>query len=335
MAALSLADMYLMSPYMLEQGIIKTIQEESQLADTLKFENIEAITVQTYRSGKLNPVSWRKINEAFGSVLQGKPEPVTAGIFSFGNNIDVDYLIKRDKTPKIVDPMTQQVDDTIVAMARQFNDAWVNNDPSKDPQAITGVRHMINEEFPGQKICANPAGSSVLDLSPTGANYATNISIFFLQLDKAIKAIDGGQPNFAVCNSTFLTHFTALLRDSGYLKTTEDSIGRKFVDYNGIKFIDAGNTYEDTDSNGLDIPVITNKELYDGSIDLSNGNATSIMFVRQDKKHYQPWQFEPLSAENIGLLDDGVHERTIVKWDIGHIVTHKRSLSWLTGLKFI
>lgn len=335
MAALSLADMYLMSPYMLEQGIIKTIQEESQLADTLKFENIEAITVQTYRSGKLNPVSWRKINEAFGSVLQGKPEPVTAGIFSFGNNIDVDYLVKRDKTPKIVDPMTQQVDDTIVAMARQFNDAWVNNDPSKDPQAITGVRHMINTEFSGQKICANPAGNAVLDLTPTGANYATNISIFFLQLDKAIKAIDGGQPNFAVCNSTFLTHFTALLRDSGYLKTTEDSIGRKFVDYNGIKFIDAGNTYEDTDANGLDIPVITDKELYDGSIDLSNGNATSIMFVRQDKKHYQPWQFEPLSAENIGLLDDGVHERTIVKWDIGHIVTHKRSLSWLTGLKFI
>lgn len=335
MAALTLADMYLMSPYMLEQGIIKTIQEESQLADTLKFENIEALTVQTYRSGKLKPVSWRKINDPFGSVIQGKPEPVTAGIFSFGNSIDVDYLVKRDKTPKIVDPMTQQVDDTIVAMARQFNDAWVNNEPTKDPNAITGVRYMINEEFPGQKICANPAGNAVLDLTPTGANYATNISVFFLQLDKAIKAIDGGAPNFAVCNSTFLTHFTALLRDSGYLKTTEDSIGRKFIDYNGIKFIDAGNTYEDMDANGLDIPVITNKELYDGTLDLSNGTATSIMFVRQDKKHYQPWQFEALSAENIGMLDDGVHERTIVKWDVGHIVTHKRSLSWLTGMKFI
>lgn len=334
MAALTLADMYLMSPYMLEQGIIKTIQEESQLADTLKFENIEALTVQTYRSGKLKPVSWRKINEPFGSVIQGKPEPVTAGIFSFGNSIDVDYLVKRDKTPKIVDPMTQQVDDTIVAMARQFNDAWVNNEPTKDPEAITGVRYMINEEFPGQKICANPAGNAVLDLTPSGGNYATNISILFLQLDKAIAAIDGGAPDFAVCNKTFLTHFTSILRDSGYLKVTEDSIGRKFVDYNGIKFVDAGNTYEDTDSSGLDIPVITNKELYNGTIDLSDGNATSVMFVRQDKKHYQPWQFEALSAENIGMLDDGVHERTIVKWDIGHIVTHKRSLSWLTGLKF-
>ena len=112
MAALTLADMYLMSPYMLEQGIIKTLQEESQLIDTLSFENIQAMTVQTYRSGKLNPVGWRKINEPFGSVIQGKPEPVSAGIFSFGNMIDVDYLVRDDKTPKIVEPMTQQVDDT-------------------------------------------------------------------------------------------------------------------------------------------------------------------------------------------------------------------------------
>lgn len=335
MAALTMADMYLMSPYQLEQGIILTLQEESQLIDSLSFENIQAMTVQTYRSGKLNPVGWRKVNEPFGSVIQEKPVPVQAGIFSFGNNIDVDYLIRDDKMPKIVDPVAQQVDDTMVAMARQFNDAWVNNEPTKDPQAITGVRFMINNEFPGQKICANPAGNAVLDLTPNGANYATNISIFFLQLDKAINAIDGKKPNFAVCNSTFLTHFTALCRDSGYLKTTEDSLGRKFVDYNGVKFIDAGNTYEDTDANGLDIPVITNKELYDGTIDPTNGNATSVMFVRQDRKHYQPWQFDTLKADHIGMLDDGVHDRTIVKWDVGHIVTHPRSLSWLTGLKFM
>ena len=189
--AITLADMYLLSPYLFEKGIIKTLQEESQLIDSLSFENVEALTVQTYRSGKLQPVSWRKINEPFGSVIQGKPEPVQAGIFSFGNNIDIDYLVKRDKTPKIVDPMTQQINDTMVTMARQFNDAWVNNTPMKDPQAITGVRYMINEEFPGQKICANPAGNAALDLTPTGANYASNISIFFLMLDKAINAIDG------------------------------------------------------------------------------------------------------------------------------------------------
>ena len=332
--AITLADMYLLSPYLFEKGIIKTLQEESQLIDSLSFENVEALTVQTYRSGKLNPVSWRKINEPFGSVVQGKPEPVQAGIFSFGNNIDIDYLVKRDKTPKIVDPQTQQINDTMVTMARQFNDAWVNNTPIKDPQAIVGVRYMINEEFPGQKICANPAGNAVLDLTPSGANYASNISIFFLQLDKAINAIDGHKPNIAVCNTTFLTHFTALCRDSGYLKTTEDSLGRKFLEYNGVKFVDAGNTYEDMDSSGNDVMVIGNKELYDGTVDLSSGNSTSVMFARIDKTHYQPFQFENLSAENIGMLDDGVTDRSIVKWDVGHIVTNKRSLSWLTGMKF-
>jgi len=332
--AITLADMYLLTPYQFEKGIIKTLQEESQLIDSLSFENVEALTVQTYRSGKMHPVSWRKIGEPFGSVVQGKPEPVQAGVFSFGNNIDIDYLIKHDKAPKIVHPQTQQINDTMVTMARQFNDAWVNNEPTKDPQAITGIRYMINNEFPGQKICANPAGNAVLDLTPSGANYASNISVFFLQLDKAINAIDGHKPNIAVCNSTFLTHFTALCRDSGYLKTTEDSLGRKFLEYNGVKFIDAGNTYEDMDEYGHDIPVITDKELYTGVVDTDNGTATSVIFARIDKTHYQPFQFENLSAENIGMLDDGVTERAIVKWDVGHIVTNKRSLSWLTGLKF-
>ena len=327
MGDLTLAMQYQMAPTLLDKGVIRAVQDESELADSLSYENIQATTVKTWRSGELREVKWRRINQPFEHVVQGQPEGVEAGMYSFGNTIDVDYMIKDDKSPRIVDPEADQIEQTVTAMARGFNDYWVNNTPIDDAGGIVGIKYMIDNEFPTQKLCANPAGNAVLDLTPTGSNYAQNISIFFRKLDEAISMIHGGKPNLAVCNKQFLNNFRAICRDSGYLKTTEDSLGRQFIDYDGIKFIDAGYKVNDTDQ------VIGNSELYTGVDDVS-GNATSVYFVRMDKQHYQPFQWANLTTDRIGKLQDGVNYRTIVKWDVGHIVTHPRSLVRLCGLKF-
>ena len=326
MGDLTLAQMYQQTPVLLNKGVIRAIQDESALADTLSYQTIKSTTVRTWRSGELREVKWRRINEPFSHVLQGHPEAVEAGMFSFGNTIDVDYLLKEDTSPKIIDPEADQIEQTVTAMARGFNDYWVNNTPIADPGGIVGVKYLIDNEFSGQKICANPAGNATLDLTPDGANYAQNISIFFRMMDEAIGLVHGGKPTFCVCNKQFLNAFRAICRDSGYLKHTEDSLGRKFLEYDGIKFVDAGYKVNDTDQ------VIGNKELYTGVEDVS-GTATSIYFVRMDQQHYQPFQFEPLTTDRIGKLEDGVTYRTVVKWDVGHIVTHPRSMSRLTGLE--
>ena len=328
MGDITLALEYQQTPQLLTKGVIRALQDESQLLDTLNFKNIKSTTVRTWRSGELRDVKWRRINEKFGTVIQGHPEAIEAGMFSFGNTVDVDYLLKEDTSAKIVDPEADQIQQTVTAMARGFNDYWLNNTPLDDPAGIVGIKYMIDNEFSGQKIPANPAGNAVLDLDPTGANYATNIGVFFRQLEKAIAAVHGEKPNFAVCNKTFLLNFRALCRDSGYLKTTEDSLGREFIDFNGVKFIDAGYKVNDTDM------IITDKELYTGVYDASTGTATSVYFVRMDEQHYQPFQFESLTTDRVGLLEDRTNYRTVIKWDVGHIVTHPRSLSRLMGIKF-
>lgn len=328
MGDFTLAEYYQQSPTLLTKGVVNTLQTASELLDTLNFKTIKATTVRTWRSGELRDVKWRRINEPFGTTIQGIPQPIEAGMFSFGNTVDVDYLLKEDQSAKIVDPEAEQISNTVEAMARQYNDYFINNDPVADPAGIVGLKYMINQEFSGQKICANPAGNTVLDMSPSGANYATNIGIFFRQLEKAISMIHGDKPNFAICNKTFLLNFRAICRDSGFLKTTEDSLGREFLEFNGVKFIDAGYKTDDTTM------VITDKELYTGVYDGTNGTATSVYFVRMDDQHFQPFQFEPLTTDRVGLLEDRTNYRTVIKWDIGHIVTHPRSLSWLTGIKF-
>ena len=318
---------YQQTPSLLTKGVIRSLQDESELLDTLNFKTIKSTTVRTWRSGELREVKWRRINEPFGTVIQGQPEAIEAGMFSFGNTVDVDYLLKEDTSAKIVDPEADQIQQTTTAMARGFNDYFINNSPLNDPHGIVGLKYIIDNEFSGQKICANPAGNAVLDLTPTGQNYATNIGILFRQIEKAIAAIHGEKPNFCVCNKTFLLNFRAICRDSGYLKTTEDSLGREFIDYNGVKFIDAGYKVNDSDM------IIGDNELYNGTEDQS-GTATSIYFVRMDEQHYQPFQFESLTTDRVGLLEDRTNYRTVIKWDVGHIVTHPRSLARLTGLKF-
>lgn len=328
MGDITLEMQYQQTPQLLTKGVVYTLMDESQLLSTLNFKNIKATTVRTWVSGELRPVQWRRINQPFGTTIQGQPTAKEAGMFSFGNTVDVDYLLKEDQSAKIVDPEADQIQQTVTAMARQFNDYWVNNTPVTDAAGIVGIKYMLDSEFPDQKINANPAGNQVLDLSPTGANYSTNIGIFFRQLEKAIAAVHGEKPNFAVCNKTFLLNFRAICRDSGYLKTTEDSLGREFVEFNGVKFVDAGYKVDDTNK------IIGDKELYTGVEDTENGNATSVYFIRMDEQHYQPFQFENLTTDRVGLLEDRTNYRTVIKWDVGHIVTHPRSMSRLMGLKF-
>ena len=328
MGDVTLEMQYQQTPSLLTKGVIRSLQDESELLDTLNFKNIKATTVRTWRSGELREVKWRRINQPFGTVIQGQPTAIEAGMFSFGNTVDVDYLLKEDQSAKIVDPEADQIQQTTTAMARGFNDAWVNNTPIDDPAAIVGIKYLIDTEFPEQKFVANPDGTNYLDLDPQGVNYAQNIGIFFRRLEEAIAAIHGEKPNFAVCNKDFLLNFRAICRDSGYLKTTEDSLGREFLDYNGVKFIDAGYKVNDRDK------IIGNKELANGTEDLQNGVGTSIYLVRMDEQHYQPFQFESLTTDRVGLLEDRTNYRTVIKWDVGHIVTHPRSLARLTGLKF-
>ena len=327
MGDITLAQQYQQTPSLLTKGVVRALQDESELLDTLNFKDIKATTVRTWRSGELREVKWRRINQPFGTVIQGQPKPIEAGMFSFGNTVDVDYLLKEDQTAKIVDPEADQIQQTVTAMARQFNDYWVNNDPINDPAGIVGLKYIIDNEFPEQMIVADPSGADVLDLDPTGADYATNIGIFFRSLEKAIAAVHGEKPNFAVCNKTFLLNFRAICRDSGYLKTTEDSLGRQFIEFNGVKFIDAGYKVDDTTM------IIGDNENYNGVV-TDDGMATSIYLVRMDEQHYQPFEFEALTTDRVGLLEDRTNYRTVIKWDVGHIITHPRSVSRLTGLKF-
>ena len=323
--SINLEHMVQKSPDPLVAGTVQVIRKESEVMDRLKFMTKAQLTVKNYLEGEIKDIGFRRINQPFGSVVHGKMREVNEGIYAFGNAIDIDVAYLKDKSEKIIDPMVAQTKATVKSMARGFTDMFINNYPTDNPEAITGLRYRLSNPDicdPEQTVQAGTGGNP-LDLSPYGASYNTNVKIFFRMLEKAISEC-AEKPDFAICNKQFINALSALHRDSGYLKTTEDSLGRKFIDYDGIIFTDAKIRNDKTQ-------IIGNAETATGEI--TGGACTSVYFVKQGPEFLQPFQMEPLEVKPIGLLDDGVTERTVISWYLGYLITHPKSVSRLCGLK--
>lgn len=312
-------------PDPIKAGVCQILRKESEVMDTLKFRTIPQMKVTNYLEGEIKNVTFRRVNQPFGSVVHGKMKEVNEGMYAIGNMIDIDEFYMKDKTEKIIDPVVAQTNQTVKAIGRAFTDAFINNSPTDNPDAFTGLRYRLSQPDilnPEQSVFAGKAGNP-LDLDPYGAGYNVNAKIFFRKLDEAISEC-AEKPDFAVCNKQFLQTLNALHRDSGYLKTTEDSLGRKFTEYDGIKFVDAKIR---TDGE----QIIGNTETISG--DLTGGNCTSVYFIRQSEEFLQPFQMEALTTKDIGYLDDGVTYRVLVSWYLGMLITHPKSVSRLYGIK--
>lgn len=322
MTALTLAD-YLNTPKPLVAGVVKALMDESDFLRVLPIENVAALAVKVIREGGLPSISWRQIGAAHGSNKATKPTEVEEVAFSFGNYIDVDIAYTKDKSPRLYDPRTYQLDQTVKAMAREFDDAIINGIPTATPNRPTGLFYRLTEDLSSnQSILAASGG---LDISPNATGLSTNIQTFIDQLDNLHYACADHKADAFLMNSTMLTRWWSLARQSGLLKVTADNLGREFYEYKGAKFIDMGFKVDDSTN------IIGNVELATGDA-LSGGACTSIYGVKFGKEYFTGWQEYPLDVKEKGELEDGVTERTIVDWIVGIALSHPRSVARLYGI---
>lgn len=322
MTALTLAD-YLATPKQLVAGVVKILMDESDFMRVMPIENVGSLAVKVVREGGLPSISWRRPGESHGSNKAVKPSQVEEMAFSFGNYIDVDIVYTKDNSPRLYDPRTYQIDQTVKAMAREFNDAVINGNPQSDPDRPTGLFYRLLNDLPSSQ--SIPAATSGLDISPDATGLSTNIQTFIDMLDKAIYQCAGHKADVLLMNDTMLTRWWSLARQSGLLKITTDNLGREFYEYKGAKLIDMGFKINDSDA------IIGNVETTNGTA-LTGGTATSIYAVRFGKEYFTAWEEYPLDVKEKGELEDGVTERTVVDWVAGLAVSHPRSITRLYGI---
>lgn len=323
---ITLAD-YNLQPKPLVAGIARILREESPFMDSLHFVDVGALAVQVMREGGMPNISWRRPGQPHGSTKGTKPTLVSEQAFSFGNNVDVDKVYVRDKSPKLYEPRAYWTKATTKAMGREFNDAAINGDPAANVDRPTGLFYRLRNDLPvGQNIDATAANNNAgLDVSPDATGLAANIQTFFDKLDKLIYALPDHKADLLLCNDTLLTRYWSLARQSNLLSTTQDEIGREFYTYKGAKFIDMGFKIDDTSK------IIGDAELANGTA-LAGGGATSVYALRQAPEYFSAWQEYGMDVRDLGEMNDGVTYRTLIDWVIGLAVAHPRSIARLYGI---
>ena len=327
---LTLSDIQQQTDDLLKQGIIQCFRKDSIFLNNVTIQTTGTMHVKNMRAGTMSQIGNRKIGESRPIVMHQKPDVVEDAMYIYSNKIqiptqNVDF---KDKGT-LYDPVAWNIEATTKSMARQITSDIINNTPTANPDAPVGLKWRIDNasNVSEIKIPASGTNGTALDLDPTGQNYAQNIRAFKRLMDMAKSVVDE-TPDFVLCNNTFINMQSSIWADSNYLKTTEDSLHRVFEDWDGVKYINMGYEYDDTTK------VIKDYETAYG-VDGTEGtdHCTSIYLVKMGPEFWQMVQAESMNVSELYKDADRINYCVDFDWELGHIITHPRSVVRVYGLK--
>lgn len=295
----------------LNKAVARTWREASPILDMLKFRTSGNLSEKVLRFNSLSNIPWRKIGESF-TQSKVNPEPIEERLFFMGAKIDVPY--EYVKASSLIDLRAAQTEAVLKGVAFAFNDAFFNNTPTTDEDAIVGLWYrIINDLGSGQY---RDAG---LDISPDTAVTSWQHKMFD-EVDAAMDLVDGNPGDKVLfMGKTMFRRFQSAMRSSNLLSTTEDQLGRIFLTYGkgGPKVIEAGYKYDQSTQILTDVAT---------GITSLTGSTDSLLFVcRFGAPYIEGWCQEMPTAEDVGLTEDRVNYRTIVRFSPGIFMTSPRS----------
>ncbi len=303
----------------LRKSVVDTLIMESNLLEIVPWETIGQLATTIVKIKDLPSVGFRKINEGYAESI-GHFEQAVENISLFGGDIDTDIAIARAKNT-IADARAIQQTLKLKAVAFDFNDNFINGDPSTDPEEYKGLYKRIDD--------VNAAGytDQYIDLGDTSdkgilRTQATRFA-FLDKLNELIYAIAGHDPAFLLMNKKMLLAVRSLLLREKLLDTTNDMFNRKIDVYLGARMIDIGVKADQSTE------IILNTE------DKGGGSfETSIVAVKFGIGD-MTWGIQqyPLEVRDIGELESKPVYRTRVDWNLGLATVNPRSIGRLYGIR--
>ncbi len=312
--AYTLADYELTAPP-LTRAVVKTWREASLIMDMLSLKTDAQLTQEGIRFNSLPTVPWRKIGESF-SDLNVTPDPWRERLHFLGAKIDVpkEYVEARS----LIDVRAQQSEAIMQGSAFAFNDAFFNNTPTGDEDAVVGMWYRIHNDLgSGQKFDAG------LDVSPDTAVTSWQHKMFDV-VDDLIDRVDG-EPNQKVLfmGRTLYFRFVSALRSANQL-FNEEYLGRKLLTYGpgGAKIAQAGYKVDQSTQ------ILGDAEVNNTA--LTGGSESSMYCMRFGEPYIAGWCMKMPTAEDVGLLEDRVNYRTVVDGSIGIYIASPRpaAVAW-------
>jgi hypothetical protein len=313
----TLADYERLAPDNLNKAVARTWREASPILDMLKFRTSTNLSEKVLRFNSLNNIPWRKVGETF---TQSKvdPEPIEERLYFMGAKIEVPY--EYVKAASLVDLRASQTEAVMKGTAFAFNTAFFTNTPTADEDALVGMWYRIKNDLgSGQYVDANLDISA--DTSVTSWQQKT-----FDVMDYLLSLVDGN-PNEKVLfmGKTMMRRVQSAIRSSGLLATTKDQLGKVWTTYGegGPMLIDAGYQYDQS------TPILGDTE--NGITALTGSTKSSMYCVRFGDPYVAGWCQEMPNAEDVGLTEDRVSYRTVVRFSPGLFMTSPRSAALAYG----
>jgi hypothetical protein len=329
-AALTMSQYAIMSNQPLVQAVtFSLIDNGSIMARDIPFVDKQTLIANGVRwEGSLPTVNWRSLNEE-GVSTSGTPTPYQEQAFILDNVIDVDKYLVLDQN-QIVDPRAAQVSAYLKSVSYDFNYKFFKNDHvAGDAKAIVGLRWRIDNGSTFGVRSENKINGSGVDI--TTAATAATFATFVEYLDQLLWSVDSpaGEGVTIYMSDQVLRRFSRLSRQfagQGGLATAQDQLGRAVDMYRGATIRDPGLKSDQSTR------IITNTETAAGADGAST--FTSVYAVNYGTDHFFGWQFAPLKATDIGMLEAGSTYRTMVDWAGGVINASNRSIARLYNVKF-
>lgn len=313
----TLADYERTAPDNLSKAVVRTWREASPILDMLKFKTSDNLSEKILRFGSIPIVPWRNVGEAFAQ-LKVNPDVVEERLYFMGAKIDVPYEYVKAKS--LINLRTAQSDAIVRGAGFAFNDCFFNNTPTADPKAIVGLWYrLINDLAAAQSI--NGGG---VDISPdTALTTAAWTSSLFDLIDRLMSVVDGNPSDkVLMMGTTLYNRLQSACRQSNLLDTTQDQLGRQFLTLGkgGPKIVDVGYKVDQS------AHILGDVETAAGTA-LTGGAVSSMFCARFGEPYLCGWCQEMPTAEDVGLLEDRVNYRTVVKFSPGLYLTHPRSIA--------
>ena len=330
--ALTLADYASLSNDPLIKEITKSLHKTWNALKDIPLSTNPSLrqTGMRYLNANIPVPNWTGLN-AEPQTFKSKPKSYEEQLYILRNKLTVDRRIL-DQPNAIVDPVESQIQMFLEGFAYDFNDKFINNDPSStatgnSQDCFPGLNYRLKNaadyDIPSEMIIQSQdiSATNLFTAGATAGAAAANKFIADLQnLFDNMNAPDG---DGIVLYMSELTkrQIEMAIRVMGIgagFDITQGSYDRPVEKYKNATVRTVGRK-----SDGV-TPIISNTQTI-GS--LTAAKATSIFAVRYGTGYVTGWQSEPFKPKYLGLSpENGIMHNVLFDWGVGLWVPHNRAL---------
>ena len=331
-SALNMAQYAVMSNNPLVQSVVFSLLDMGSAMTDIPFLEKKSLIANGVRwQGNLPTVNWGAINSD-PVTTAGTPTPYQEQAYVLRNAIDVDKYLVEDENA-IGDPRGTQLAAYLKSATYDFNYKFIWNDHvTGDQNSFVGLAARLNNtaQYGTWSSAKIDAGGLSLAASGTAAISATAANFFIELVDQLLWSVDSPNGDGVVLymNEVLKRRFNTALRalgTNGGFNIVTDQFDRTIEKYRGAVIKDIGYKADQATR------IIPNTESATGAA--TGGTFTSMYAVNYSPDHFFGWQYEPIQAHDLGLLNNGVIYRTVIDWAGGLMNHNIRSIGRLYDIK--